>query len=125
MYLLDTNILIYYLNDNVPENQSEKLNNIIKNHFNISVITKMEFLGFRNYSSHAFRMAKEFINYANCYNLNEEIVEMVITIRRKQKIKLPDAIIAATALINKSTLVTRNTIDFKDIEEIHIYNPFK
>lgn len=50
---------------------------------------------------------------------------MVITIRRKHKIKLSDAIIAATDLINKSTLVTRNTIYFKVIEEIHIYNPLK
>ncbi len=58
MYLLDTNILIYYINDNIPENKLKKINQILKNHFNISVITKMEFLGFRKYKSDTFKKVK-------------------------------------------------------------------
>ena len=124
MYLLDTNILIYYINDNIPENQLKKINQILKDHFNISVITKMEFLGFRKYNSDTFEKAKEFINYSNSYNLNDKIVESVIGIRRKHNIKLPDAIIAATAINNYFTLITRNVSDFKDIDQVSIYNPF-
>jgi len=124
MYLLDTNILIYYINDNIPENQLKKINQILKDHFNISVITKMEFLGFRKYNFDTFEKAKEFINYSNSYNLNDKIVESVIGIRRKHNIKLPDAIIAATAINNEFTLITRNVSDFKDIDQVSIYNPF-
>ena len=60
MYLLDTNILIYHFNDNIPEDQSEKVDNIFKKYFNISIITKMEFLGFRKHTSFTFEKAKDF-----------------------------------------------------------------
>jgi len=124
MYLLDTNILIYYINDNIPETQLKKINQVLKDHFNISIITKMEFLGFRKYNYETFKKAKEFINYSNSYNLNDRIVESVIDIRRKYNIKLPDAIIAATAINNEFTLITRNVSDFKDVEQVSLFNPF-
>ena len=124
MYLMDTNILIYYINDNIPEKSLKKINQIFKKQFNISIITKMEFLGFSKYNSDTFKKAKEFIKYSNSYNLNDKIVETVIDIRRKHKIKLPDAIIAATAINNEFTLITRNVSDFKDIVQVSIFNPF-
>ena len=43
---------------------------------------------------------------------------------RDYKIKLPDAIIAATALNNDFVLVTRNEQDFINIKNIQIFNPF-
>ena len=58
--------------------------------------------------------------------INEFIVNKVIQIRRIKKIKLPDAIIAATASINQFDLVTCNIEDFKLVEtHITIINPFK
>ena len=84
----------------------------------------MEFLGFRKYNSDTFKKAKEFINYSNSYNLNDRIVESVIDIRRKHNIKLPDAIIAATAINNEFTLITRNVNNFKDVGQVSIFNPF-
>ena len=125
MYLLDTNILIYYFNDDIPENQTKKISNILKKEFNISIITKMEFLGFRKHTEKTFQKAKEFINYSNSYNLNNNIVDIVIDIRRKYNIKLPDAIIASTALNNDFILVTRNEKDFKVIADLEIFNPYK
>jgi predicted nucleic acid-binding protein len=47
----------------------------------------------------------------------------VIEIRQANRIKLPDAIIAATALQNSAILVTRNTKDFKTLA-LETYNPF-
>lgn len=44
-YLIDTNIIIYFLDGKIPENQKNKLNEIFKNSFNISTITKIEVLG--------------------------------------------------------------------------------
>jgi hypothetical protein len=37
---------------------------------------------------------------------------------------LPDAVIAATCLVNDFTLVTRNQKDFKGINGLELYNPF-
>ena len=40
-YLLDTNIIIYYFNGIIKDNI---ITDILKNSFNISIITKIEFL---------------------------------------------------------------------------------
>ena len=47
------------------------------------------------------------------YYLDDDIAEETIVIRQKYKIKMPDAVIAATALINNLTLVTANAGDFE------------
>ena len=52
-----------------------------------------------------------------------DITEKTIEIRKQAKIKLPDAIIAASALVNNAVLVTANVKDFKMIDGISIINP--
>ncbi|RCW41371.1 MULTISPECIES: type II toxin-antitoxin system VapC family toxin [unclassified Halanaerobium] len=125
MYLLDTNILIYYFNNNIPEYSFEDITNILKNDFNISIITKMEFLGFPRHTPVSFKKSQEFLLNSSIYNINDKIADKTISLRREYKIKLPDAIIAATALGNGFTLVTRNENDFINIKNIKLYNPFK
>ena len=44
--------------------------------------------------------------------------------KRRVKIKLTDAVIAATALVNNFKLVTRNVDDYKAVKELEIFNPF-
>ncbi|MEM6264058.1 MAG: PIN domain-containing protein [Bacteroidota bacterium] len=46
------------------------------------------------------------------YHFSESIVAQTISLRKHHKIKLPDAIIAATALVHNLTLITSNTADF-------------
>jgi predicted nucleic acid-binding protein len=57
--------------------------------------------------------------------LNNKIADLSIDLRRNFKIKLPDAVIAATAIHNNLILVTRNIKDFKDMEDLEIYSPFQ
>jgi len=52
------------------------------------------------------------------------IVDIVIKIRKKKRIKIPDAIISATAISEGLFLVTRNVEDFKDVN-VKITNPFE
>ena len=124
MYLVDTNILIYHFNKNIPEKSKSKLANIFKEYFNVSIITRMEFLGFKGHTEESFKKAEIFLSYANVLGFDNEIADMVIDIKRNKSIKLPDAIIASTASKNDFTLVTRNIDDFKGID-IKIYNPFE
>lgn len=51
------------------------------------------------------------------------MVNCTIAIREIYKIKLPDAIITATALVYNLTLITRNISDFQNIESLKIINP--
>ena len=50
--------------------------------------------------------------------LTNEIVSATITLRKSHKIKMPDAIIATTAIVLGHTLITRNTSDFKKIDSL-------
>ncbi|MDD1414992.1 type II toxin-antitoxin system VapC family toxin, partial [Dolichospermum sp. ST_con] len=60
----------------------------------------------------------------NTVPLLREIENQTIQIKRQYKIKLPDAIIAATAINQDAFLVTRNVGDFKGITGLKIENPF-
>jgi len=123
LYLIDTNILIYHFNNSIPGKSKEKLRQIFRNYFNISIITKMEFPGFKGHSEETFKNAGLFLLYAQIIGLDNEIVDLVIELKRNKRIKLPDAIIAATSIKNNLILITRNIGDFKDIN-VKIYNPF-
>jgi predicted nucleic acid-binding protein len=56
--------------------------------------------------------------------LEQSIKEKTAEIRKMYKIKLPDAIIAATALVYNLTLITRNVNDFKKIDGLRIIDPY-
>jgi predicted nucleic acid-binding protein len=58
------------------------------------------------------------------YPLSNNVVEHTIKLCKQIKIKIPDAIIAATALIEGFTLVTRNIDDFNKIPNLILLNPW-
>jgi predicted nucleic acid-binding protein len=109
--LFDTNIVIYYFNGLTAD---EALHQMLAESFNISVITKIEFLGWGEFANEPtlHNQARAFIGHSRVFELSEEIVEQTIRLRQQFKTKTPDAIIAATALINDLTIVTHNTRDF-------------
>ncbi|MCL2210906.1 MAG: PIN domain-containing protein, partial [Treponema sp.] len=66
-----------------------------------------------------------FINTSVIYPLSKNVIKTTIELCKHNKIKLPDAIIAATALIANFILVTRNIDDFKKIPKLELLNPFE
>ena len=110
-YLIDTNIVIYYFNGLTAD---EALHNLLKESFKVSIITKIEFLGWGEFAANPslYRQAKAFISHASIYGLTDEIAEQTIQLRQQFRTKTPDAIIAATALAKGLTVVTHNTDDF-------------
>jgi len=104
--LFDTNILIDYLNA-VPEARDELLRYEQRS---ISIITWMEVLiGARPEHSAATR---GFLNGFDVIALDGSIAESAVRLRQEHRIKLPDAIIWASAEVHAMLLVTRNTKDF-------------
>ena len=98
------------------------MNGIIDAMPNVSVITKIELLGF-NTSSENYQLLVNFMHDATVFDLTGNIVDSSIDIRKKQKTKLPDAIIAATALVFDLVLISRNTSDFKNIQGLQVSDP--
>ena len=67
---------------------------------------------------------ESFVKDATVIDLKEEIIVKGIEIRRQYPIKLPDVIIASTALVLNCILVSRNTSDFKNIPGLELLNPW-
>lgn len=124
-YLVDTNILIYYFADAIPKKELNRIEKLFMTSFNISIITKIEFLGWGKHTEIGFEKARKFVGFAKVIPLTNEIANLTIDLRRKCMIKLPDLVIAATALNKNLILVTRNEDDFKDVEMLEVYNPFR
>jgi hypothetical protein len=123
-YLFDTNILIYYFNGSLSDAIFQNISRMFQEYFAVSVISKMEFLGFSGFKHAEMEKARRFLSFAKVIPLENTIVEQVIDIKQTFKIKLPDTIIAATAMYYDLHLVTRNVQDFKHVN-VNLINPFQ
>ncbi len=123
-FLVDTNIIIYYLDNQIPPEQVEKVERIFKTSFYISTITKIELLGWKKISQEDIQKIEKFIQPATILYVDEAVQNRAIVIKQQYTIKTPDAIIGATALLYRFTLVSRNASDFKAIAGLNLYNPF-
>ena len=109
MYLIDTNILIYYLEG---EHVAVSLLRTHRDKLAISSITWMETLSF-HFSADQEQVVRAFLQEFRLVEISSPVMELSVKIRRKKKIKLPDAIIAASAIHHDLILVTRNIKDFE------------
>ena len=122
--LFDTNIFIYHFNNQLTESGTALLREGIAGNGAYSVITRIEVLGYRQ-SESAESQAKQLLSKLVELPLTSEIAERTIAIRKNLRIKIPDAIIAATALEYSLQLVSRNEEDFSQIQDLKLVNPFK
>ncbi|GAB3823654.1 hypothetical protein GCM10028821_01470 [Hymenobacter jeollabukensis] len=65
----------------------------------------------------------QFIGLCTVLPLDEPVIQQTIRLRQQHRIKLPDAIIAATALAHGLPLLTRNTSDFGAVPGLQVLNP--
>lgn len=104
--LFDTNILIDYLNGiEAAKNEINRYPSIA-----ISAVTWIEVMvGAKPDEESSVR---QFLSRFEHVPLNAGIAERAVTIRRATRIRLPDAIIRASAEAEHALLVSRNTKDF-------------
>ena len=105
--VFDTNILIDYLNGlRKAKIELENYTTCV-----ISVISWMEVLvGCKNEQEEI--VVKSFLHRFEVSDITQTIREKAVKIRREMRLRLPDAVILATARILEVPLVTRNTKDF-------------
>jgi predicted nucleic acid-binding protein len=115
--LFDTNILIDYLNGiRAAKDEIARFEQPL-----ISLITWMEVLAGTDADEEP--QVRAFLRRFVCRGVDGAVAEHTIVLRQSRRIKLPDAIIRATALNESALLVTRNTKDFP-VEEPGIRVPY-
>ena len=109
VYLIDTNIIIYYLEG---EQDAVSFLRTHRGKLSISPITWMETLSYP-FSADEEQVVRAFLQEFRLVEISSPVMELSVKIRRMKKMKLPDAIIASSAIQNDLILVTRNIKDFK------------
>lgn len=122
--IIDTNILIYHLAGVLTYQAEATLAGALESGSSISIITRIELLGWRNHSPDSLKAAEALLNSVSEIPLHEEIIRLCISLRQNYSIKLPDAIIAATARYANFPLMTRNMTDFERVPELKMVDPF-
>ena len=120
-YLIDTNTILDFLGGKLPSKSEYILSEIIDNQINISAINKIELLGFFNVE----QVIIDLVNYAVIYHIDDEIIDKTIELRKRYKIRLPDTIIAATAIVNDFILISHNFRDFQKIRELNFIDSYQ
>ncbi|NEQ37305.1 MAG: type II toxin-antitoxin system VapC family toxin [Okeania sp. SIO3I5] len=123
-YLLDTNILIYYFNGEeiVRPIFVDILADKTVGYY--CPLTWVELLCYASLSESEANKMRIFLRRLISVALTETILDGAAEIRRNFRLKLPDALIAACAIQEDCTLVTRNTKDFQNILGLKVWNPF-
>ena len=115
MILLDSNTIVYLskeiisIDDIFYDNEE----------YAISVITYMEVLSYNFESTKEKEFIEELLSYLNIVYIDETIANEIIKLKQEKKIKLPDAIICATAIVKNAFLIT-NDIRLKNLKNLKI-----
>jgi len=122
-YLIDTSAVIKYLNKTLPNDAILFIDKIVDEESIISVISRIELLSWNPKDPDDLSIYVDFVRFSNVFDLTELIIVKTIKIRKEKKLKIPDAIIAATALVNNLTLIADNDKDFSRVDGLTCLNP--
>ncbi len=119
-YLLDTNAIIALLQGNnklVQQLQGAEW-------VGISIINQIEFLAFLSLSDTDKQLFNQFIQRVDVVGLEKnqtELINLIIDLRQQYRLKLPDAIVVATAIQYNAVLVTADS-QLKNIPDVNIFD---
>ena len=120
MYTLDTNAIIYYLDEEptvVP-----LLEPILGQDMAIfvSVVTELELLSHPGLTEEDMAEIQQLLTSVVIFPLESRLAQLAGALRRQYHLKTPDSVVAATALLTHTTLVTRNIRDFQGIDGLSL-----
>ncbi|MDE5097214.1 MAG: type II toxin-antitoxin system VapC family toxin [Trichodesmium sp. St16_bin4-tuft] len=102
LIVLDTNVALFYL--------SGRLVNPLPNAtYFVSVVTEIELLSYPNLTPVVEVEIRDFLAQIIVVDINYHIKELAIALRKNYKLKLPDAVVAATAQHENADLLTNDS----------------
>ena len=105
-FLLDTNIVIGLLKEYEPAIKLAEEVGVVLEESAVSQITRMELLGHPKITLDDERLIQLFLKECQVLLIDERIEVKATQLRRSGLLKLPDAIVAATAVVNDLRLLT-------------------
>ncbi|MEH2410951.1 type II toxin-antitoxin system VapC family toxin [Nostoc sp.] len=111
LILLDTNVVLYFLGGRL-------VNPLPSGQYLISVITEIELLSYPSLSLEEETQIIDFLNKITIIGIDSNIKNLTIAFRKQYKLRLPDAIIVATAKSLNATLFT-NDVRLANLTEIN------
>ena len=117
--LLDSNLIIYA---SQPKHESLRAF-IAREAPHVSVISKVETLGYHRLSQREQQFLSAFFDAAQVLPVSQSVVGAAIRLRKERSVSLGDALIAGTALAYDLPLATHNTSDFAWIDELRLLDP--
>lgn len=113
-FLLDTNAILYILNGD------EALAKFLyEDRLYISIITEMELLSYKDITAKEMQLVKTFLSDFTIVNISELIKDQAIETKKNTFLKLPDSIIAATAIILDIPFVTSDK-QFRTVSKLNL-----
>lgn len=122
--LVDTNVFVDFLRNYAPSiDYFESL--VGREGVIFSVITESELVA-GNENNEAVKREKliHFLHVWNKISLTNPVALLAGDVSRQYGLEIPDAIIAATALLNRAEIVTRNVKDFRKVPGLKIQVPY-
>ena len=119
--LLDTNVLIYHTRLVLSDEVTLRIGDALKSQRAfISVITRIEMMAWKGHTDDSLHQTTALIRLLPELAMGEAVIEQTIRIRKTFGLKLPDAVIAATALAHGLQLMTGNASDFKRVAGLNL-----
>nr|WP_281375914.1 type II toxin-antitoxin system VapC family toxin [Halomonas cerina] len=103
---MDTNYILGLLKASSRVTEDAASRSLLTEQCTCSVITRMELLGYPGITDAEAQLIRQKLSKLTVWPLSEAIEERTIRLRQTRKIKLPDAIIAATATEYRLELLT-------------------
>ena len=120
---VDTNVLIYHLHGALSARAEELLAAAIQAGARVSVVTRIELMCWPQHTADSLAATHRLLDLFHERPLAGALVERTISVRREARIRLADAVIAATALEDGVPLMTRNTKDFAAVAGLTVVDP--
>jgi hypothetical protein len=100
-FVLDTNIILYFLGGRLADSFPDGA-------YAISVISELELLAYPGLVSSEEQRIRDFLSDVPVTDLTQSVKHHAVSLRKRFGLKLPDAIVAATALALEATLLTND-----------------
>lgn len=111
LILLDTNVVLYFLGGRLAKP-------LPSGQYFVSVITEIELLSYPSLSPDEEIQIRDFLTRITVVGIEDNIKESTIAFRKQYKLRLPDAVIVATAQSLSATLFT-NDVRLANLTEIN------